>query len=141
VPPKSKTIAKTKPKTRTTIVPVPTPDAPAGSVAGDVEFEFCGETYTAHMPKDFIYLQLGAAWAPGASAMTKAQAIALFIRACLNERDRDRIEERFITSRTEDPARGMELLVEINKLAAIWEPFIKAEFDTANLRATAAAAV
>lgn len=138
MPPKSKTVVKTKPP-KTTIVPVPTRDA--SNTPKDVEFTFCGETYTAHMPKDYVYLQMGAAWAPGASAMTKAQAIALFIRACLNERDRDRIEERFIASREEDPARGMELLVEINRLAKIWEPFIEAEFNTANLRATAAAAL
>jgi len=141
MPPKSKTAktpAKIRPAAAITTVSVPTAEPDGMDVAPPIEFEYCGERYVAHMPKDFTYMEIAAAWAPGAGHMAKARAISLFVRSCLGMADRERLEERLTAPAADDPCTGMELLTCIDKLQETWKPYMECMFERANIRAAAA---
>jgi hypothetical protein len=94
----------------------------------DFPFEWAGETYTAHMPKDLVWMQMFAALEPGATITEKAGAHTLFIQACLVPTDRDRIKSRLIDR--SDPALGMDLLECMKELIKRWEPHLKNIFGS-----------
>lgn len=94
-------------------------------------FKLGGVVYQAHMPKDFVWMELFAATAAGASFAQKANANSSFLQACLTERDRERILARMRKPPSEDPVRGMELIACITELVKLWQPLVEAEFTTA----------
>lgn len=134
MPPKAAATKPAKKSAKPAKVKISTPKAKPDE---GTPFELGGQTYTALMPKDFVWMELVAGQAAGASIPDRARAQSLFLRACLSPADRDRITERMLTRADVDPLRGMELLAAIDELAEMWRPLIEGEFKEAKSRAQA----
>jgi len=104
------------------------------NLADKYPFELGGVTYHARMPKDFVWMHMAAARKAGASGEQKADAMVLFLDACLTPAEREDIRNRMLTPPEEDPVSGVELLKAIDALAEVWRPLIEAEFDRAMAR-------
>jgi hypothetical protein len=104
------------------------------TTADTYPFELGGTTYHARMPKDFVWMHMAAARKAGASGEQKADAMVLFLDACLTPAEREDIRNRMLTPAEEDPVSGVELLKAIDNLAEVWKPLIEAEFDRAMAR-------
>lgn len=90
-------------------------------------FELGGVVYHAWMPKDYVFMQLAAAFSPEGEPEDLMVAIPLFVKSCLPPDVRRTINARMKKRPSEDKATATEMYLRLGELIEQWtEPMAEA---------------